>query len=311
MSKSILAKFSDRYSVDPSKMLDTLKNVAFKQRNGHITNEQMIALLVVADQYKLNPFTKEIYAYPDKGAIVPVVGVDGWSRIINSHPQFDGMEYSYSENMATEEGSKPCHEWVECKIYRKDRAHPIVARESLDEVYRPPFISNGKTINGPWQTHTKRMLRHKATIQCARLAFGFVGIYEEDEAQRIIESEAKDITPTKPTERDIHRFQSIIKNKDGVGMVLLQKELPERVFDGLYHTFPDGQKMSRKAEANEVLQAGYEYFIDVVNQIEEHAQNQDLTGLLEIKQEATEEELALIYSRLKPEVKDIFEGIEV
>lgn len=305
MRKSILAKFSDRYSVDPSNMLDTLKNVAFKQKNGHITNEQMIALLVVADQYKLNPFTKEIYAFPDKGSIVPVVGVDGWSRIINSHENFDGIEYSYSDSIVTETNAKPCPEWVECKMYRKDRSHAVVAREYLDEVYRPPI--NGR--NGPWQTYTKRMLRHKATIQCARLAFGFVGIYEEDEAQRIIESEAKDITPTKPTERDIQRFQSLIRDKDGVGMVLLQKELPERVFDGLYHTFPPGQKVSGKAEANEVLQNGYAYFIDVVNQIEEHAQNQDLTGLLEIKQEATEEELALIYSRLKPEVKDIFEGI--
>jgi hypothetical protein len=34
------------------------------------------------------------------------------------------------------------------------------------------------------------MLRHKVTIQAARLAFGYVGIYDEDEAQRIIEGEA-------------------------------------------------------------------------------------------------------------------------
>ncbi|OPB31163.1 hypothetical protein [Bartonella sp. AR 15-3] len=29
------------------------------------------------------------------------------------------------------------------------------------------------------------MLRHKAVIQCARYAFGFSGIYDEDEAERI------------------------------------------------------------------------------------------------------------------------------
>jgi hypothetical protein len=29
------------------------------------------------------------------------------------------------------------------------------------------------------------MLRHKAMIQAARIAFGFAGIYDEDEAQRI------------------------------------------------------------------------------------------------------------------------------
>ncbi|WP_414836262.1 recombinase RecT, partial [Escherichia coli] len=41
---------------------------------------------------------------------------------------------------------------------------------------------------GPWQSHPKRMLRHKAMIQCARLAFGFAGIYDKDEAERIVEN---------------------------------------------------------------------------------------------------------------------------
>ncbi len=69
--------------------MNTLKNTAFK--GGNVTDEQFTALLIVANQYGLNPWTKEIYAFPDKGGIVPVVGVDGWARIINEHPQFDGM----------------------------------------------------------------------------------------------------------------------------------------------------------------------------------------------------------------------------
>ena len=36
------------------------------------------------------------------------------------------------------------------------------------------------------------MLRHKAMIQAARLAFGFTGIYDQDEAERIVEI---DVTP--------------------------------------------------------------------------------------------------------------------
>jgi hypothetical protein len=32
------------------------------------------------------------------------------------------------------------------------------------------------------------MLRHKAMIQCARIAFGYGGIYDQDEAERIVES---------------------------------------------------------------------------------------------------------------------------
>ena len=169
---------------DAAELVQTLKQTVFK---GDVTDAQFNALLIVATQYGLNPFTKEIYAFPDKqNGIVPVVGVDGWARIINNHPQFDGIEFNYSEELTTPEGGKnKAHEWVECVIYRKDRSHPIAAREYLDEVYRPPFKGKYGEVAGPWQSHTKRMHRHKAMIQAARLAFGFTGIYDEDEAERI------------------------------------------------------------------------------------------------------------------------------
>lgn len=188
----LVNRFANKYSIDEGKFLDTLKATAFKQKEGvQITNEQMTMLLVVADQYGLNPFTKEIYAYPDKGAIVPVVSVDGWLRIINENPQMDGVEFAYSPETSMHKG-KVVYEWVDCIITRKDRAKPIVAREFLDEVMR--------TVNftTPWDTHPKRMHRHKAMIQAARLAFGFAGIYDQDEAERII-----DITPrqTEPSEK--------------------------------------------------------------------------------------------------------------
>lgn len=166
---SLLGKIAAKYSVDPTKMLTTLKATAFK---GDVSNEQMMALLIVADQYGLNPWTKEIYAFPDRqNGIVPVIGVDGWSRIINSHEQFDGISFKQDDTSCT------------CTIYRKDRAHPVEVTEYMSECRREV---------GPWKSHPKRMLRHKAMIQCARLAFGFVGVYDQDEAERIVE---RDITP--------------------------------------------------------------------------------------------------------------------
>lgn len=191
----LLERFGARYGVDPAKVLATLKATAFRQQNGEeISNEQMIALLIVADQYKLNPFTRELYAFPDRNrGIVPIVGLDGWARIINEHPGFDGMEFTESEESEQPQGAKVCPRWIECRIYRKDRAHPIAVKEYLDECYRPPFKSKKGDreyeVAGPWQSHTKRFLRHKAMIQCARIAFGFAGIYDEDEGHRIIEGE--------------------------------------------------------------------------------------------------------------------------
>lgn len=175
-SPKLLEQMANKFGIEPSKMLTTLKSTAFK---GDVSNEQMIALLVVANQYNLNPWTKEIYAFPDRGGIVPVVGVDGWSRIINSDPNFDGMEFKDADDAS----------WVECTIYRKDRSHPIAVRE---------YMAECKRDQGPWKTHPRRMLRHKAMIQCARLAFGFAGIYEPDEAERIqeaIQQEEKRIDP--------------------------------------------------------------------------------------------------------------------
>jgi phage recombination protein Bet len=192
---SLIATLAARFGVESDRMLATLKATAFK---GDVTTEQMMALCIVANQYGLNPWTKEIYAFPDKqNGIVPVVGLDGWSRLINSNHEFDGMEFIESETTVEDTGTddapkhKPCPAWIECRMYRKDRKVAIPAKEKFAECYRPPFKNSyGKWVNGPWQSHTSRMLRHKAMIQAARLAFGFVGIYDPDEADRII-----DVTP--------------------------------------------------------------------------------------------------------------------
>ena len=199
--ESIFQKFAEKFSIDPDRVMEILKATAFRQRPGSppVTDEQMTALLIVADQHGLNPFTREIYAFPEKqNGIVPVVGVDGWSRIINQHPQFDGLEFRASETVVTPEGAKPCPEWMECVMYRKDRAHPTAVREYLDEVYREAFSGNkdgrNYTVAGPWQSHTKRFLRHKTMIQAARLVFGFVGIYDQDEAERIIDGQAETVS---------------------------------------------------------------------------------------------------------------------
>ena len=104
---SLVNRMAEKFSIDSDDLLQTLKATAFRQTgNTQISNEQMYALLIVSDQYNLNPFTKEIYAFPDKqGGIVPVVGVDGWNRISNEHSQFDGVEFVYSEEVLLAEGA--------------------------------------------------------------------------------------------------------------------------------------------------------------------------------------------------------------
>lgn len=249
-SKSLVTRIAKRFGVDTKKFYETLKAIAFKQRDGSApTDEQMMALLVVADQYGLNPFTKEIYAFPDKqNGIIPVVGVDGWSRIINEHPEYDGVEFVYSEKMIRMQGAKvDCPEWIECGIYRKDRSRSIRIKEFIDEVYREPFQGQSRhsayTVNGPWQTHTKRQLRHKSLIQCSRIAFGFSGIYDQDEAERIREMEqASAINPA------ITHFPLPTKVHSQTSLDIRQKELD-----------PLLSKLARRAMAEKAWSVAHEY----------------------------------------------------
>ena len=167
----------DMADVDPQQLKQTLTDTVFKGAN----DVQLVSLLIVANQYKLNPFTKEIYAFPAKGGgITPVVGIDGWARIINDNPVCDGIQFEQDDESCT------------CKIYRKDRSHPTVVTE---------YLSECQGTSEPWKKYPKRMLRHKALIQCARVAFGFSGIYDEDEARRIDDcqtSQVKTVTSDTP-----------------------------------------------------------------------------------------------------------------
>lgn len=172
-TKPLIARVAERFGVDPDKMKATMKATCFRQKPGkdggvpkEVTDEQFMALCAVSDAYGLNPFVKEIYAFPDGGGIVPMVSVDGWIRIINDHPQFDGFEF-VSGPIIEKGNFAGLPEWVDCIIHRKDRSRPTVIREYMEECFneRSPV----------WQKSPRRFLRHRALIQCGRVAFGFGG----------------------------------------------------------------------------------------------------------------------------------------
>lgn len=163
-NQSLIATMANQYGIEPSRFRDSLVKSVIKQ---NIANEDLMAFCVVANKYGLNPFTREIYAFPARGGgFSVIVGIDGWLSIINNHPQYDGMEISVADD-----GSQ-----ATCVIHRKDRNHPTVVTEYLAECQQP---------TQPWKQFPRRMLRHKAIIQCARAAFGITGISDEEDGKTI------------------------------------------------------------------------------------------------------------------------------
>src|SRR5512146_862248 len=198
--KKLLTKMAAAYGLEEKAFLATMKTTIFPLAE---TNEQLITLLVVADQYGLNPFLKgELHAFPQAGGVVPIVGVDGWHKIANRQPALQGWTLEWSDKMVKAQGANaPCPESWEITIYRNDRQYPVVVREWLDEVYRG---------TAPWKSHPKRMLRHKTLIQGFREAFGISGIYDPDEAERIVEGEVVEATASAPQPTNADRVRAAI-----------------------------------------------------------------------------------------------------
>lgn len=177
--KNAIQLVADRLNLTEVALKQVLKATAFRAERP-VTDEEFLALMVVANNYGLNPVTKELYAFPNRGGVVPIVSVDGWVRITTSHPDYDGVELL--ENL-DDKGQVVS---VTAKFYRKSNGHPTVVTEYFEECNRGTEV---------WKKWPRRMLRHKAYIQGARVAFGFSGIYDEDEAERIIEVSAVQETP--------------------------------------------------------------------------------------------------------------------
>lgn len=176
--RSVLIDMAGRYNMEPAAFEATVRATCMPDGGKQqATREEFAAFLLVAREYKLNPLTKEIYAFPRRGGgIVPIVSVDGWVSLVNSHPACDGFDFSYQHDDSGKLIS------CTCAMHRKDRGRPVIVTEYLAECVR---------TTEPWKMQ-HRMLRHKAMIQAARYAFGFSGIYDEDEGAII--AAARDVT---------------------------------------------------------------------------------------------------------------------
>lgn len=169
--RQLTDKLAAALSVSKNVMLDTIKKTVMSSRRDEPspTNEELLLFLSMAHQYNLNPLAKQIAAFRGKGGgIQVVVTIDGWYNIVERHKAFNGVEFEYEER----DGKVfSCT----CRMWRTDRDKPVEVTEYLDECIRP---------TEPWRGMPRRMLRHKAFIQCARMCFALGGMMDEDEARR-------------------------------------------------------------------------------------------------------------------------------
>uniref|UniRef100_UPI0040487279 recombinase RecT n=1 Tax=Polynucleobacter sp. TaxID=2029855 RepID=UPI0040487279 len=158
-----------------------------------------VQLLRLANKYQLDPLYDEIGLFQNQdGNDQPFITIDGWSKLINQHPQYAGMSLRDSIEMIDKVPT-----WMECTIYRNDRILPIIIKEYYEEV---------RTDHPSWQQMPRRMLRHRVIQQCARLAFN------------ISSSDQGNSTTPKPRDIKQHPIQ---QNNPKNRMSILKERLSE------------------------------------------------------------------------------------
>ena len=164
--RSLAVALAEKYEMKTEAFLETVKKTVMPSQN--VSNEHLAAFLMVAKEHDLNPMTEQIHAFPSKGGVKAMIGVDGYIALANRHPKMDGMRTILNRDTDGKVYS------ATCTIHRKDREHPTVIEEDLAECRRD---------TAPWKQHPNRMLRHKAIMQCVRVAFGGANLTDEDEAR--------------------------------------------------------------------------------------------------------------------------------
>lgn len=176
-SVSPLARLAAKHGVDYRGLEAIMLKTVIK---GQASREEILAFLMVCDKYGLDPITKQVYAMKSKGGgLVPIVGVDGWAHLVAADARCDGFTFTEHNGENGEIVS------VTCRM-------AVVGRRLDTEVTE--YLSECHQNTQPWNSMPRRMLRHKALMQAARIVFGINGIYDEDEGRVIADAPVRQLT---------------------------------------------------------------------------------------------------------------------
>lgn len=168
---SVVAQNTGASEEDISNVLKGMIVSAKNQHGAQATNAEIAVVTGVCSKYGLNPLVKECAAFISGGKLSVVVMIDGWYKMVNRQPDFDGVEFKDHLNDKGEVTA------ITCNMFIKNRSRPVSVTEYLNECFDPK--------SSVWKRWPARMLRHKAYIQAARVAFGISEVIDDDEQNRI------------------------------------------------------------------------------------------------------------------------------
>jgi phage recombination protein Bet len=141
-------------------VIDTIRMTVCKGA----TCAQLRMFLEVCRRTGLDPFLKEIWFVAEKGIIM--AGRDGYLRIANEHPAFDGME----TRVERDERGMPIK--AVCTVWRKDRTHPTICEAYYNEYNKQSPV---------WKQYPSAMICKVSEMLALKRSFAINGVVTEEE----------------------------------------------------------------------------------------------------------------------------------
>lgn len=130
---SLVRRFAEKANCDPHKY-----NTALETALGVKRQETILAALTLCEELELDPLRGDVYIPVVNGNDgKPSISYQGWTKIVTSRPDFNGVSTEFSENKVKIEGlNSPVPEYVQVTMWRKGIDHPTVIREYIEETFQ-------------------------------------------------------------------------------------------------------------------------------------------------------------------------------
>lgn len=157
------------------------------------TENDLRHFIYLCREYNLDPLKKEIYLIRCGGKYVAITSRDGYLKIANVNPHFDGIEsdvvYQGDKIIKRENGSlsieygdahlmfdKSKLSGAFCSVFRKDRSKATTVFVSIKDYYKK---------NTPiWEQYTNAMILKVAEAMALKRAFAISGLVTKEEIEK-------------------------------------------------------------------------------------------------------------------------------
>jgi phage recombination protein Bet len=171
------------------------------------TNDELKMFMHLSGKYNLDPFAKEIWFLKMGGTPTITTSRDGYLKIANEHPAFDGLasDVVYAKDSFSKTPDGVSHTYgvgdrgailgAYALIFRKDRKFPIYVFAPMKDYQKPSNI---------WKTYPHAMILKVAEAMALKRAFSLSGLVTVEElgtpdTKETVDAQFTHVAPEKET----------------------------------------------------------------------------------------------------------------